>query len=235
MNIADVLAFIANASYSEVGRLTTALTRRRSTLEPPSFNAAELKKAFPTNATVELFFLANESINGSRATVKEHARNKLTVLLGASLITIPASCAVVVDGEPDAAGAADATPILPGDYVEVGPEGKQYAGARGVVLGSVGRGRMVAVALEEAGTINANPAILQLVTPQPEPNARLLVRFKYEADDFGPVSLTDTSVTQETTMVPFGEKLPGTIDFGWQKRKHARIIARCFGARYEES
>lgn len=234
MNIADVFAFIANASYSEIGRLTTALARRRSTLEPPTYNAAELKKAFPTNATVELFFLANDSINGSRATVKEHQRSKLVVLLGTNLITIPASCAAVVDGEPDAAGTADATPILPGAYVEVGPEGKQYAGVRGVVLGSVGRGRRLAVALEDAGTINADPGLLQPV-PSPEPNPNLVVRFKYEADDFGPVCLTDTSFAKETTMVPVGEKIPGTIDFGWQKRKHARIIARCFGARYEES
>jgi hypothetical protein len=68
------------------------------------------------------------------------------------------------------------------------------------------------------------------------PNKNLVVTFKYEGDNIGPVHMVDTSVEKNRNgFLKFGEPLPeGWKNFGWMKRSDAKAIAKCFGAQYEE-
>ena len=68
------------------------------------------------------------------------------------------------------------------------------------------------------------------------PNENLVVTFKYEDGDIGPVHMVDTSVDKNpNALLKWGEPLPeGWKNFGWMKRSDAKAIAKCFGAQYEE-
>lgn len=231
ITIAAILAAISTCEHhGDLARIITAAKRRRHALPTQKPSAAEVKKQFKVSDTVELFDLRSDALNGVQGKVVEVKQTRLIVdIPGAGKSDVPATCAVVVDGEPQ--NATEVKVFRKGDRFRI-ISGKS-TGKEGYVIRGKGDRYIARVYQGQEYTV---PVEIMEKLPKLPPNPKLLVMFKAEAGGrapIGPVSVVDTTKADPKALRAFGEKVDGIEEHDWMDRSAAEALALSLGARFE--
>jgi hypothetical protein len=87
-------------------------------------------------------------------------------------------------------------------------------------------------------SLSSKPESL-LPDEKPTPNPNLVISFKCEGGDYGPIHLYDTAIIDPMSPRDIPDELhdatPGITSFGFQDRDVALALATYYGCRFEES